>query len=86
MYNAAIISKRYGIVAIINTDMPNGDVRFAYETLTDNISGRENLLNAQWGKITRSRRVLESREFQECLSFARLVSSDGICPEFLIME
>ena len=86
MYNAAIISKRYGIVAITNTDLPSGDVRFAYETLTDNISGRENLLNAQWGKITRSRRVLESREFQECLSFARLVSSDGICPEFLIME
>ena len=85
MYNAAIISKN-GIVAIINTDLPSGDVRFAYETLTDNISGRENLLNAQLGKITRSRRVRESREFQDCLSFARLVSSDGICPEFLIME
>ena len=86
MYNAAIISKRYGIVAIINTDLPSGDVRFAYETVTDNISGREHLLNAQWGKITRARRILESREFQECLSFARLVSSDGIWPEFLIME
>lgn len=84
MHNAAIISKRHGIVAIIKTDLPSGDVRFAYETLADNISGRENLLNTQRGKITRSRRVLKSREFQECLSFARLVNSDGVCPEFLI--
>ena len=85
MYNAAIISRLNRIVAVINTDLPSGDVRFSYETLTDNISGRENLLNAKWGKITRNRRILESREFQECLTFARLVSSDGI-PEFFIME
>lgn len=78
MYNAAIISKD-GVVASITTDLPSGDVRFAY-----NISGRGNLLNAQRGKITRARRILKSREFQECLSFARLVSSDGIYPEFLI--
>lgn len=83
MHNAAIISKN-GIVASITTDLPSGDVRFAYEKLADNISGRENLLNTQRGKITRARRILESRKFQECLTFARLVSSDGVCPEFLI--
>lgn len=83
MHNAAIISKN-GIVANITTDLPSGDVRFAYETVADNISGRENLLNTQQGKITRARRILESREFQECLSSARLVSNNGICPEFLI--
>lgn len=84
MHNAAIISKRHGIVATIKTDLPSGDVRFAYEKLADNISGKENLLNTQRGKITRARRILESRKFQECLTSARLVSSDGVCPEFLI--
>lgn len=84
--SAAILSKNGNIVAVLDTNLPSGEVRFAYATSIDQISGRENLLNAQWGKITRNSRILGSRSAQECISGARLVSSDAIWPEFLIME
>lgn len=86
MYNAAIISRLHGIVAVINTDLPSGDVRFAYETVTDHIYGREYLLNACGAKITRAKKILESRKCKECFYTARLVNNDGIYPEFLIYK
>lgn len=79
---AAIISTSGEIIAIARNveDFPSGKVEYSYNS-TDEV-----LVNPKIGKLTRSKRYLESREARECLASAKCISSENCFPRFVVSE
>lgn len=71
---AAIIGHWGDILAVINTVMPSGSIEYSWEYVIDEPSGKALLVNAQAGKLTRSRAVLNSREAKLAYDSAQCVS------------
>ena len=80
---AAIISTSGEIVAITRNleGIPSGKVEYSYNSTDENV-----LVNPKFGKITRAKRYLESREARECIASARCISTNTCYPKFVVSE